>query len=367
MTTPGISGPPPIRPEVWYFATPRLGGMAALAERIEAAGYDGLALPDSQSIAPDPYVALALAAKSTSRLGLATGVTNPFTRHPAVTAASIATVQAESSGRAVLGIGRGDSSLAFLGFAPAPVARFERYLTQLQSYLAGDAVPFDAPDQHGLTSAAKLGLDALPEKSALAWLPATGQPKVPVDVACTGPRVISLAARHADRLTFAVGAEPERVQWAVETARRARTEAGGDPSTLSLGAWVNIAPHEDIDVSRRLVAGGLSAFGRISALHGAAVGPRSDDDRRMLHRLRSAYDMNRHAAGSSPQVGMLTADFIDRNAVVGSAKACVRRLEEMVDLGIERFVFFVTTPDVDREQAARSTRLIADEILPALH
>jgi 5,10-methylenetetrahydromethanopterin reductase len=216
-------------------------------------------------------------------------------------------------------------------------------------------------------SAGDLGMGRTPQGSALTWLAQTGQPKVPLDVACTGPRVISLAARHAERLTVAVGAEPERLRWAVETARRARSECGRDPSDLSVGAWVSIAPHEDIGTSRRLVAGGLSAFGRISALRGNAVGPRSEEDCRVLDGVRAAYDMNRHAEALSPQAQALSADFIDRNALVGPAKACVRRLEEMIDLGIERFVFSVAVAaEVDRAEARHSNQLLADEVLPAL-
>src|SRR5207237_1435766 len=152
----------------------------------------------SQNLAGDPYVALALAAKATDRLRLGTGVTNPVTRHPAVTAACIASVQGESKGRAQLGIGRGDSALAYLGRAPASVAVFERYLADLQSYLRGDAVAFG--DDADLET---LGLADAPKESRLSWL-GMAQPKVPVAVAATGPRVIEAAARHADRVTFAV-------------------------------------------------------------------------------------------------------------------------------------------------------------------
>ncbi len=52
------------------------------------------------------FAELGVLTRATSRLGLGTGVTNPLTRHPAVTAAAIATVQLESGGRAVLGLGR---------------------------------------------------------------------------------------------------------------------------------------------------------------------------------------------------------------------------------------------------------------------
>ena len=45
---------------------------------------------DSQSLAGDPYVKMGAWAMLTDRLKLAPGVTNPLTRHPAVTAAAAA-------------------------------------------------------------------------------------------------------------------------------------------------------------------------------------------------------------------------------------------------------------------------------------
>src|SRR5262249_24896005 len=129
--------------EVWTTGAAVPGLAARHAAAAEAAGYDGLALVDSQNLAGDCYVGLALAARATTRLRLPTGVTEPVTRRPAATAAAIAAIHAESGGRAVLGIGRGDSSLAHLGYAPAPVRVFEHALGRIQGYLRGEEVPFD--------------------------------------------------------------------------------------------------------------------------------------------------------------------------------------------------------------------------------
>ncbi|MCH7897258.1 MAG: LLM class flavin-dependent oxidoreductase, partial [candidate division NC10 bacterium] len=107
---------------------PKFLDSAHQAARAEEVGYDGIVYVDSQNLAGDCYVALALAAQATSTIKLGTGVTNSFTRHPAVTASAIATVQVESGGRAYLGIGRGDSALAHLGRAPHPVAAFDNHL-----------------------------------------------------------------------------------------------------------------------------------------------------------------------------------------------------------------------------------------------
>ena len=91
------------------------GYTAKLAVEIEALGFDLLVCPDTQNLSPDPYGQLNLAAVRTTRLRLGTGVTNPVTRDSAVTACALGSLQAESQGRVICGIGRGDSSAAHIG------------------------------------------------------------------------------------------------------------------------------------------------------------------------------------------------------------------------------------------------------------
>src|SRR5581483_8250241 len=96
-------------------------------------------------------------------------------------------------------------------------------------------------------------------------------------------------------ITFAVGADPERLRWAIATARAARRDAGIDPEALPLGAYLTVVVHDDPATARRLGEGGLALFARFSAMHGRAVGPVSDHDRTLLERVHDSYDMNRHA------------------------------------------------------------------------
>ena len=113
----------------------------------------------------------------------------------------------------VLGIGRGDSALAHLGRAPARLRWFETYLKQVQAYLAGAEVAFEGsgiPDE-AAPPADRLGFANAPKASSIRW-PGDG-PKVPVEVAATGPRVIGIAARHADRVMPPYGADPKRIAW----------------------------------------------------------------------------------------------------------------------------------------------------------
>src|SRR5687768_5132093 len=168
--------------EIWTSGVSLPKVAARMAQRAEADGFDGWFVVDSQNLAGDCYVALAMAAAATERIQLGTGVTNPYTRHPAVTASAIASVHAESGGRAVLGIGRGDSALAHLGLAPAPVAVFERYLALVQAYLRGDEVAFAELESEAVHDVGTLGLAGGPSSSRLHWL-SPDLPKVPVTVA----------------------------------------------------------------------------------------------------------------------------------------------------------------------------------------
>jgi 5,10-methylenetetrahydromethanopterin reductase len=343
------------------------GRTASRARRAEDDGWDGLALVDSQNLAPDPFVHLGLAAAATSRLGLATGVTNPLTRHPAAMAAAIASVQAESGGRAVLGIGRGDSSLAHLGLAPASPLAFERYLARLQGYLRGDEVDFD-PELDGgsvASPATGLGMAGGPKSSRLRWIAAAG-PKVPLDVAATGPRVISLAARHADRITFAVGSDPDRVTWAVDSARAACSEVGRDFGEVGLGAYVPVVANPDRDEARSLISGGVASFARFSVMHGKVSGPADDRSRVALETIHRSYDMDRHFTHGSPQSQDLPASVVDAFGIAGPPSYCVERLAALADLGLTKLVLLGGGIGMDREANRLSWRLLATEVLPAL-
>src|SRR5262245_1225350 len=209
-------------PEVWMIVFPFAGTFAQVARMVEETGFDGLGIVDTQNLAGDRYAELCVAAHVTTHLKLRTAVTNPVTRHPAVTASAIATVQAESGGRATLGIGRGDSAVAKIGERAPSSEGFARYISQVQGFLRGEEVTLD--NGH---------------RSRNEWIGRATLPKVPVDVAATGPRVIEVGARLADSVSFAVGADPERLAWAIDHARQARKKAGLDPATLKLGAFLN--------------------------------------------------------------------------------------------------------------------------------
>ena len=76
----------PVRVHLRVPGTAPMPELMTLLRDIEAAGFDGAGILDSQMISRDTFVVLGQAAGQTSRMSLFPAVTNPFTRHASVLA-----------------------------------------------------------------------------------------------------------------------------------------------------------------------------------------------------------------------------------------------------------------------------------------
>jgi 5,10-methylenetetrahydromethanopterin reductase len=329
-------------PEFWHFGRPSLADIETTALEIEALGFDGLVLTDSQNLSPDTYVALTLAARATKRLLLGPGVTNALTRHPAVTASAIASLQSVSNGRAVLGVGRGDSSLFNIGQRPVDVVAFEQYVGTVQQYLRGEAVQY------------------ADYSSPLRWL-AGDLPKVPVDVAGTGPKVLALAAQLAERVSFSVGADIERLSWAGAHVRAAANAAG--TTCPSMGAYLNVCVHPNSARAVELIRAGVGIFAHFTAMKGATRNRVGGKDQAVFDRLGD-YDKARHGRADAAHAQAMPAEFIKRFAIVGSVDHCVTHLRKVLATGIDRVVLIGPRADQFGNEARDAMHALANEVLP---
>jgi 5,10-methylenetetrahydromethanopterin reductase len=95
------------RTGVWLFPEVPSADLLDAFSAAESHGLDEVWLGDEGPAHRDPFAVLAAAAVRTERILLGVAVTNPYLRHPAVTASAMMTVQELSGGRAVLGFGPG--------------------------------------------------------------------------------------------------------------------------------------------------------------------------------------------------------------------------------------------------------------------
>ena len=302
----------------------------------ETLGFGGVWVADSQSVFRDAFMALTLFADRTRQMELATGVTNIITRHPAVLAHSFATLDEYSNGRAVLGIGLGDSAVHTIGEKPAKLKRMEETINVLRRLMAGEEVNFDGRDIR------------------VSWPPRN----VPVVIACTGPRSLQLAGRIADGVLFQVGADPDLVRYAKKNIGIGARQAGRDFSEIKLYQRLAFAVSEDREQVRAEARGYASVAA--GTIHKAV--PADDmpaDLRRDLQLMKEKYDYQQHGSMDAQQAGLITDRILDAVAITGTPDEVIPRLRELTDLGIENFVLPIATKHPD---AVINT--LAEKVMP---
>jgi len=192
-------------------------------ERCEAAGLDGVGVHDHPSSGRDAYVALALAARATRRLGLFSATSSPVVRHPLLLASLAHSLEELAPGRVRLTMAPGFISTRSVGSPRGTVALMREAVRDVRRLLAGEAVTF------GPTETQLRSRSATP---------------TPVYLLAAGPRMIELAGEVADGAFLMVGLDAAAIRAArhhlAEGARRGGRSLDGFPVafvvTLGLGA-----------------------------------------------------------------------------------------------------------------------------------
>ncbi len=299
--------------------------VAAAARAAEAAGFDDVWTLDSPLLAGrlgDPYVTLAACAGTTSRVRLGVAVTNPVTRHVVVTAAAILSLDDLAGGRAVLGIGSGDSAMRTLGLDPADAEgthrgrrpRLREAVETLRAIFAGKPV-------------------ALGDRTLRLDRPARS---IPIYIAATGPRMLELAGEVADGVIIQVGIHPPCLEEAIAHVRAGAARAGRDPAAIDVVCSTFTSVDEDrrlaIDRARPLAAWFYAVAPRLLEMAGITVGQR--------HPARPVFpDISHpadHALAMAEARCYVADEAVEKLCLVGSPEECVRRIRALEALGIHQ-------------------------------
>jgi 5,10-methylenetetrahydromethanopterin reductase len=338
--------------------------IAEVARRHEEWGWDGLAVGEAHGLLPDPYAVLAVAAAGTSTLKVGTAVAVPL-RDPLLAAGAMTTLHGLSNGRASFSIGRGDGAMKVLHRGPMRVAEFENYVRHVQAYLRREGV-----EAGGVVSTISRADDIDPSLAL---------PAPPLNIAATGPRTIEVAARWADGVSFSVGASPGRLKHAIDLAWNVCRAVGRDPAGLALGCYVQVAvTGENDDAAREAIRGLVVTHARFSGFEARPVGEVAAEDhgryRAAVERMEGVYRDPRGGVARTPGGRPGEIDFYPRNtgadelidefAIAGPPEYCAERLQEIVDLGIQRIYVGTRAVGVDLDE--RNAERIGRDVLPLM-
>jgi 5,10-methylenetetrahydromethanopterin reductase len=206
-----------------------------LAVLAEALGYDYFWLADERFFR-EVYALLALAATRTTRIRLGPCVTDPFSRHPALTAMAIATLHEISGGRAALGIGAGVSGFQELGInAERSAVAIREAVELIRQLLAGQNVTVKG--QQVSINGGRLGF-------------APPQAEIPIYVASQREAGCRVAGRVADGAIMQGCVAEPLLSFFRQAVAEGAQRAGRDPAQVELVARINVCIADDVHAAR---------------------------------------------------------------------------------------------------------------------
>jgi len=239
-----------------------------------------------------------------------------------------------------MGIGRGDSSRRVVGLQPVRVAEFERRCAMIKDLMNGRAVQWNDKELE------------------LTWV-RDELPDVPMHVAGYGPRALGVAGRVGDGVIIQL-ADPQIIQWIMDTARKAAEEAGRDPSELKciVGAPSHIG--DDISAARDQVRW----FPAMVSNHVMDLIERYGYDSDIPHelteyvRVRKFYDYDEHSRVGAKHGEFVTDEICDRFCVLGNAEQATAKLKELEAIGVDQFNIYLMTHGQEDDLAAYGRDII---------
>ncbi|RIK46814.1 MAG: hypothetical protein DCC58_01985 [Chloroflexi bacterium] len=300
-----------------------------IARHAERAGFDYFWVPDERFFR-EVYALCTAVAGATVRMLIGPCVTDPYTRHPALTAMAIATLDELSGGRAILGLGAGISGFHELQLGqPQParaVAETAALVTQL---LSGERVTFE-----GRVFSFQGKLDFTPPR-----------PAVPVYIAAGGPRMLETAGEVADGVIIEGCMSAPVLDAAIGHVRRGARNANRDIAEVDIVARIDTAVDESQErayaalrprIARHL-ANAAPGFERFLA-RGVAV---PDNVRALTAGIGYTHD----PALLAPIAALVTPEMIDAFCIAATPDTLGEKIAPLLERNVTQLLINPVTPD----------------------
>jgi 5,10-methylenetetrahydromethanopterin reductase len=316
------------------------------AARAESQGLDSLWVPDSQMIHRDVYECMALCAAKTERIRLGTGVTNPVTRDVTVSACAINTLNEISNGRALFGLGTGDSSVRRIGVPPMSTSKLTSYVKTLRDLCDGKAI-------------------LLPngENVSMRW----SHRKVSIYLAATGEKMLELAGKIGDGVIINVGTGDAALKQALENLRNGQNSRtlSRDPVISDL-SFVCLAENRNdaIRAAKPYVLWYYRNARRLFEINSISLA-RLDSEFEQIDQKYVAQD-HIHTddwTAALSESSSISDEMVDKFVIAGTPEDCVRKLKQKETFGVELFIARHTGDETDWQDFFAS---YCENVLPNL-
>ena len=283
----------------------------------EDAGYESLWVTE-RYFHEEIFSLLGYLGAATEKIKLGVGVTNPYTRNPALLAMATATLDRITGGRFLLGLGRSERSVIQdkMGMPYGnSQAAMNAAVSLVKRLLSGERVT----DTEGPFTL---------RKACLATKPI--QQNLPIYLAAIGEKGLRLAGAIADGILLNAYVPPSYVKYAVEEIRSAAQEAGRNPQSIDIACMLVIRltddPHSMMPTLKKRIVRLLD-----EAFVGEILLKKGGFDPSILGPLRESYAKDE----GKEAVGLITDEMVESFYLVGSAEKCKEGIAEYRQAGVD--------------------------------
>src|SRR5881409_1558320 len=181
-----------------------------------------------------------------------------------------------------------------------------------------------------------------------------------MQVAGYGPRALGVAGRVGDGVIIQL-ADPQIIQWIMETARKAAAEDGRDPSELKCIVCAPSHISNDLADAREQVRW----FPAMVSNHVMDLIERYGFDSEIPAALtdfvkaRKFYDYKEHSRVGAKHGEFVTDEIVDRFCVLGNVEEATMKLKELESIGVDQFNIYLMTHGQEE-----TLKAYGDEIIP---
>jgi len=322
---------------VWPYSGAGVEPVVRLAQTAEACGFETVYVGDSQMIWLDVWVVLAACAGATQRVRLGTGVTNVVTRHPAVTAKAVMTLNQLSQGRAVLGVGAGDSAVRTAGLSPARLPQIRERMEYMRALLDGREVEALRPSE-------ELEKKTWGRVDKVRLLGTEQVGRVPLQLAVMGLNSAEAAGEFCDGVIVDghMGGNAEGARATVAVAQAGAAKTGRSLKDFRFIAAIDSAIDDDRTKALDKV--------RPTAARNIARKPYLPDTLGVEHAdvvkaVSESYKFYEHLDLTAQHRKLIPDEVAMKCCIAGTPADCIAKGKELQAAGITEISIFITSQD----------------------
>ena len=269
------------------------------------------------------------------RIAIQTAATNHNTRHPMVTAGFARTMQSLTSGRFVLGLGRGiPLQQDAFGMGRITTAEMEDFVGLMRGLFRGEVI---------------MGHDGPAGSWPVLHLDGTLDEHLPMGLVAFGPNSLALGGRCFDEVVLHTFFTDETTERCVRTVKDAAEQAGRDPATVKVwSCFATVGDHIAEDLRLMKTVGRLATY---LQAYGELLVRTNKWDERVLEQILAddvvASVRGLDVSGTTEQLEH-AAELIPEEwlapAATGSPSQCVAAIRHQFDLGCDGVIMHGATP-----------------------